>query len=134
MAFSLLDEQLEFTITGNFTSISVLFSFEFALIRSTSPSTYEAFKIWNSIGVALDFTVLACRKQHITDDYLLLYWVCDVMLVLTYWTQIIPVKGPNNAKQGLHIPIPGGVNKFSFNLSLNYTLKQYMNTEIIPVM
>lgn len=56
------------------------------------------------------------------------------MLVLTYWTQIIPVKGPNNAKQGLHIPIPGGVNKFSFNLSLNYTLKQYMNTEIIPVM
>lgn len=56
------------------------------------------------------------------------------MLVLTYWTQIIPVKGPNNAKQGLHIPVPGGVNEFSLNLSLNYTLKQYMNTEIIPVM
>lgn len=44
------------------------------------------------------------------------------------------LKGPNNAKQGLHIPVPGGVNEFSFNLSLNYTLKQYMNTEIIPVM
>lgn len=133
MAFSLLDEQLESTITGNFTSISVLFFFEFALIRSTSPSSYEAFKIWNSIGVALGFTVLACREQDITDDYLLLYWVCNVMLVLTYWTQIIPVKGPNNAKQGLHISVPGGVNEFSFNLSPNYTLKQYMNTRINPV-